>query len=62
MLQLEYTADAGVFPSDVALWNAAGGARVENHRIVGAAHYLYRQPKQLARVSELTGEWANALR
>jgi pimeloyl-ACP methyl ester carboxylesterase len=61
VLQLEYTADAGVFPSDVARWSAAGAGRVENHRIVGAAHYLYRQPEQLARVADLTVHWSEAL-
>jgi pimeloyl-ACP methyl ester carboxylesterase len=58
VLQLEYTADGGVFPSDVALWNAAGGSRVENERIVGAGHYLYSQPQQLKRVADLTAEWS----
>jgi len=60
VLQLEYTADAGVFPSDVAAWTKAGGGRVENHRIVGAAHYLYRQPDQLRQVAEATTDWAAA--
>lgn len=62
VLQLEYTADAGVFPSDVARWTKAGAGRVENHRIHGAAHYLYRQPEQLARVADLTFQWSEALR
>ncbi|QKS00275.1 alpha/beta hydrolase [Sphingomonas sp. CL5.1] len=58
VLQLEYTADAGIFPSDVARWSAAGGDRVENHRIVGASHYLYRLPRQLAEVAELAAQWS----
>lgn len=61
VLQLEYTADAGIFPSDVARWSAAGGARVENHRIVGASHYLYRLPLQLREVADLTASWSLAL-
>lgn len=60
VLQLEYTADAGIFPSDVARWSAAGGDRVENHRIVGASHYLYRLPNQLAQVANLTASWCIA--
>lgn len=62
VLQLEYTADGGVFPSDVALWNAAAGDRVENHRIVGAGHYLYSQPTQLNLVADLTSAWIEGLR
>lgn len=58
VLQLEYTADAGIFPSDVARWSAAGGERVENHRIVGASHYLYRLPEQLRQVADLTASWS----
>jgi hypothetical protein len=61
VLQLEYTADSGIFPSDVALWNEAGGARVENHRIIGAAHYLYSQPTQLDQVATLTADWVARL-
>lgn len=57
VLQLEYTADAGIFPSDVARWSAAGGTRIENHRIVGASHYLYRLPDQLAQVADITAAW-----
>lgn len=60
VLQLEYTADAGIFPSDVARWSAAGGNRLENHRIVGASHYLYRLPDQLAEVADLTSAWCLA--
>lgn len=60
VLQLEYTADAGIFPSDVARWSAAGGDRVENHRVVGASHYLYCLPDQLAQVADLTAAWCLA--
>jgi hypothetical protein len=62
VLQLEYTADAGVFPSDVALWSEAGGARVETRRIVGASHYLQGQPAQLAEVVQLLVDWATSLK
>jgi len=61
VLQLEYTADAGIFPSDVARWTAAGGDRVENQKVVGAAHYLYRLPDQLKQVSGLVTQWSSKL-
>ncbi len=57
VLQLEYTADGGVYPSDVALWTAASGGRIENHRLVGAAHYMQGQPELLARAVDLTVDW-----
>lgn len=62
VLQLEYTADGGVFPSDAALWNAARRDGMVTHRIVGAAHYLYRQPVQLGQVADLTAAWIGELR
>jgi hypothetical protein len=61
VLQLEYTADGGVFPSDMALWDVAGGTRIETERIIGASHYLYRQPAQLNRVGCLVTQWMNQL-
>ena len=62
VLQLEYTADGGVFPSEVAAWSAAGGARVQNHRIVGATHYMKGQPKQLGQVTDLLAGWTAGLK
>ncbi len=61
VLQLDYTADGGVYPSDVALWSAAGGARIENHRLVGASHYMQGQPDLLARAVDLTVDWLKRL-
>lgn len=61
VLQLEYTADAGIFPSDVVRWSEAGGGRVETHKVVGAGHYLYSQPTQLKQVADLTVGFMNGL-
>lgn len=62
VLQVEYGADGGVFPSDVAAWSAAGGARVQNHRIAGATHYLKGQDDKRARIADLVADWSSALR
>ena len=57
VMQLEYTADGGVFPSDVAAWSAAAAGRIVNHRIVGGTHYLKGQPKLLAEVADHLAGW-----
>jgi pimeloyl-ACP methyl ester carboxylesterase len=61
VLQLEYTADAGIFPSDVLRWSTAGGDRVKNHKVVGATHYLYRLPEQLKQVTRRVAQWSSNL-
>lgn len=62
VLQLEYTADGGVFPSDVAQWAQAGGARIETRRILHASHYLQGQPAQLAAVVQSVAGWVHGLK
>ena len=44
VLQLEYTADQAVFPSDIAAWSRAAGDREQHHVLKGATHYLTGQP------------------
>lgn len=58
VLQLEYTADAGIFPSDIAAWTKAGGTRVHNERIAGGTHYLKGRPELVARAADLVTQWA----
>jgi hypothetical protein len=62
VLNLEYSADAAVFPSEIKLWSdAIGKGREEYHKIPGARHYLDDQPKLLAMVVELIASWARRL-
>jgi hypothetical protein len=60
VLQVEYSGDGGVYPSDVALWSEAGGARVENRVLVGGTHYLAGQPDLLSRVADWVADWSKA--
>ncbi len=52
VLQLEYTADQAVFPSDVEAWSRAAGDREQHHAVKGATHYLREQPKLLDEVAD----------
>jgi pimeloyl-ACP methyl ester carboxylesterase len=57
LLQLEYTADASVFPSATQAWNQAAGGRMETVPIKGATHYLANQPELLRQVWRTLAEW-----
>lgn len=61
VLNLEYTADGSIFPSDIAQWSTACRGREEFHRIPRATHYLNGQEHLVARVSDLTTAWAERL-
>jgi hypothetical protein len=50
VLQLEYSADQAVFPSDIAAWSAACAGREEHRVLKGATHYLTNQPELLEEV------------
>jgi hypothetical protein len=66
VLQLDFTADGSVFPSDIAEWSAAIGAnrrseREEFHRIEKGNHFLKAQPHLIDLVSDLTHGWCKKL-
>ena len=61
VLNLEFTADTNALPSDIAMWSAAAGERLEFHRIIGATHFLIDQPEKRAEVGELISNWAKGL-
>lgn len=62
VLQVEYTADQSMFPSDVAAWRQAARDRESYHRLVGANHYLRGQEQKLAQLCDWLGEWIATLR
>jgi hypothetical protein len=62
VLNLEYSADAAVFPSEIKMWSdAIGKKREEYHKIPGARHYLDNQPQLLDMLVELISGWARKL-
>lgn len=52
VLLVEHTADASVFPSDIAEWAEAAGTRLESHRLIGGNHYLAGQPQLVADLAD----------
>jgi hypothetical protein len=51
VLQLEYSADQAVFPSDIAAWSRVCVGREEHRVVKGATHYLTSQPELLEEVA-----------
>jgi hypothetical protein len=58
VLNLEYTADGSIFPSDVQQWSETCVGRETFHRIERGTHYLNGRPDLVARVAGLTAAWA----
>jgi len=62
VLNLEYSADAAAFPSDIRMWSdAIGGGREQYHEIKGATHYLEDRPDLMDQVVSLIAEFSRAL-
>ncbi len=61
VLNLEFSADSAVFPSDIRLWSDAAGGRETYRRIAGATHYMDGRPDLLAEVVETIASWARAI-
>ncbi len=58
VLNVEFTADTNVLPSDIAMWTAALGSRQELHRIEGGTHFLIGQPEHRRTLAALIADWA----
>jgi pimeloyl-ACP methyl ester carboxylesterase len=58
VLLLEHTADASVFPSDIAEWAANARGRVEQYALRGGNHYLAGQPHLVTEAAEKIAAFA----
>jgi hypothetical protein len=61
VLNVEFTADTNVLPSDMAMWSAALGPRQELHRIIGGTHFLIGQPEHRQTLTSLITGWTRGL-
>ena len=52
-----FTGDATTFPSDIADWCAAAGARGERVDFKGVPHYPHKFPDQIERLADLLADW-----
>lgn len=60
-LIVDHTGDQTVFPSQVAAWREAAGARAQYLALRGGTHYLHGQPELVGRLSDTLVDWGNAL-
>jgi hypothetical protein len=61
LLNIEFTADTNVLPSDIAMWTAALGPRQQLHRIEGGTHFLIGQPEHRQTLTAMITEWSRQL-
>jgi hypothetical protein len=61
VLQMEYTADASIFPSDVSRWSASCPGRETSVRVPRGTHYLKNQPELIELVASTVSDWANEI-
>ena len=52
VLIAEHTADASVFPPDIAAWQSAAQGRCRSIRLVGGNHYLSGQPQLVTQLAD----------
>jgi hypothetical protein len=56
-LNVEYTADQAVFPSNAAAWSAAVGDRAGNVRFRDVGHYPQNDSDVVGRIADLIIHW-----
>lgn len=61
VLSVLYSADAVVFPSQVALWKQAAGSRCKEYTLKGATHHLAGQAQLVEELADLLVNWAAEL-
>lgn len=57
VLQVEYTADGGVFPTDVKAYSAAAKGRIQDIRLEKATHYMKDDSATLNSLADSVADW-----
>jgi len=58
VLNMEFTADQIVFPSQSQMWSQAAAGRCTDHRLVGVNHYPQAHPGAVDKIADVMVEWA----
>lgn len=58
VLNMEYTADQIVFPSQSQLWSQAAAGRCTDHRLLGVNHYPQGHPGAVDEIADVLCAWA----
>jgi len=61
VLNVGYSADNVVFPSQIAMWKETAGARCINHTLKGGTHHLAGQKALIEELADLAVDWAKSI-
>ncbi len=61
VLNVDYTEDKCVFPSQLKMWSNAAKNRCTDYELKGVGHYPHDKPKKIEEVSDLIVDWANSI-
>lgn len=61
VLNVDYTADQAVFPSQIRAWSEAAAGRSTEHALRGAPHYPQEKPALIEELCDLLVAWSDKL-
>ncbi len=61
VLNVDYTADKCVFPSQIKMWSDAAGARCTDYALQGVGHYPQEKPEKIEEVTDVLVGWADQI-
>ena len=61
VLNVNFTADKCVFPSQIEMWSKACGNRCTNYNLKGAEHYPHNTPDKIDELSNLITDWSDQI-
>lgn len=61
VLNVDYTADKCVFPSQLKMWSEAAAGRCTDYALEKVGHYPHETPEKIEEVCDLLVDWADNL-
>ncbi|MDC0989508.1 hypothetical protein OAR29_03100 [Rhodospirillales bacterium] len=61
VLNVNFTADKCVFPSQIEMWSKACGDRCTDYSLKGAEHYPHHTPNKIDELSDVIAEWTEEI-
>jgi pimeloyl-ACP methyl ester carboxylesterase len=61
VLNVDYTADKCVFPSDIEKWSRAAKGRCRDYALRGVGHYPHEMPEKIEEVCDVLVDWADRI-
>ena len=61
VLNVDYTADQCVYPSQIAAWSAAAIGRCQDYALKDVGHYPHEMPEKIEEVCDVLVDWADRI-